>query len=478
MSASLRVLAAAIALVLVAGVLTVVVRGIDPGAGHPDEWDPRVRQLAAYVETARGLSFEHPVEVQFLSADEYREVTGGELPTPESAAEVAEELEGQVARLRALGVVSGDLDLGEVLDQTVDASTLAFYRPEDETIRVRGTQMTVGLEVTLVHELTHALQDQHFDLDGLLYGDDVEPGAANAALGLVEGDATRIEELYVAEALSDAEQDTYFEEYDAEIERSEQGNAGVPAFIQATFGVPYALGPTFVSMLANAGGNRDVDHAFREPPTTEEHLFDPASYLADESEAAVDTGIDADDAEETGPFGITRWFLVLAERIDPFDALQAAIGWDGDEYAIVEEDGRVCVRAVFRGDSEAEEAQMGEAIDAWVAALPGGEARRLDVEGHPAIDACDPGPEVDLELRDRSDEALVVPYLWGTYIAAHAHEGPERARCIAQAALLGGSPALPYERVVDPSPEVREAVADDLRRLDVLATSTCGVGER
>ena len=48
-----------------------------------------------------------------------------------------------------------------------DGGTLAFYDPTDERVRVRGTEMTVGLEVTLVHELTHALQDQHFDLERL-----------------------------------------------------------------------------------------------------------------------------------------------------------------------------------------------------------------------------------------------------------------------------------------------------------------------
>ena len=40
----------------------------DDGPGHPDEWDPRVADLAAFVEDERGLDFDHPVYVDFLTA--------------------------------------------------------------------------------------------------------------------------------------------------------------------------------------------------------------------------------------------------------------------------------------------------------------------------------------------------------------------------------------------------------------------------
>jgi hypothetical protein len=238
--------------------------------------------------------------------------------------------------------------------------------------------------------------------------------------------------------------------------------------------VPYALGPPFAELLDNAGGNRRVDEAFREPPTTEEHLFDPASFLAGEDAEEVATGIDEDDVEESGAFGVPRWYLVLAERIDPFTALRASLGWDGDEYAIVERGGATCVRVVFRGDREEDEEEMGAAIDEWVAALPGGEAERVDVRGRPGIDACDPGPDVDLRLTNRSSDALVLPYLWASIVAANADAGPEIARCVAEGALKD----LPYERVIDPDPDVRASVSADLRRQGLLAASSCGSGER
>jgi hypothetical protein len=475
MPARLRALAAAITVVLVAGVLAASLRATDVlGSDHPDEWDPRVLDIVEFVEAARGLEFDHPVEILFLTPNEYARVTSSSDMALEVTADLADAREAEVARLRALGLVSGPLDLGQALDQTIDASTVGFYSPDDGKIRVRGSDVTVGVRVTLAHELTHAVQDQHFDLEGLLYGPNAGPGGARAGLGLVEGDATRIEELFVQEALGPTEQAAYFEEQQADRDRSTAGNVGVPAFLQGTFAAPYVLGPTFATMLANAGGNERVDEAFDEPPTTEEHLFDPASYLAGEGSDDVDTGLDHDAVEELGTFGSTQWFLVLAERIDPFVALDAALGWDGDEYALEQRDGDLCARVVFRGDTEEDEEQMAAAIDGWLAAFPGGDAERVEVDGRPGIDACDPGPGVDLHVRDRSAEALVVPNLWGIFVAGHADAGPVAARCIARTALDG----LDYERVSDPDPSVRSSLDAELRRRALEARSACGSGDR
>ena len=74
-----------------------------------------------------------------------------------------------------------------------------------------GTDLTdVDVRVTLVHELTHALQDQHFDLTKL--DDAVETSGEDFALtALVEGDATSVEDDYLF-SLPQAEQDAYFAE--------------------------------------------------------------------------------------------------------------------------------------------------------------------------------------------------------------------------------------------------------------------------
>src|SRR3546814_7300245 len=68
--------------------------------------------------------------------------------------------------------------------------------------------MTPAVTKTLVHELTHALQDQHFDLGKKFdeLDNDKEGTAAAVYRGLVEGDASRIETAYVASLPTDEQQ--------------------------------------------------------------------------------------------------------------------------------------------------------------------------------------------------------------------------------------------------------------------------------
>ena len=439
-------LGVAIAALLLAALAIAALRAIGTGPDHPDEWDPRVAPLAAFVEDERGLDFDDPVYVDFLTPEEYRAEATNEADGEPDDQERAE-YERDAGELRALGVASGELDLYEAFNSVVDSGTLAFYDPTDQRIRVRGTEMTVGLEVTLVHELTHALQDQRFDLERI-YDPDLDSSAATAFRALGEGDALRVENAYVEDELTEDERTEYDDEFAGELAESESATSDVPAFVQAEFGAPYALGEPFVTMLFNEDGNDEVDAAFEDPPHTEEHIFDPASFLAEEDADGVEVEA-PEDAEvfETGPFGATSWYLVLAERIDPKVAFAAARGWNGDDSVTYERDGVTCVRAAFAGDTDEDEAEMEDALEEWEAAMPGGEARTLEIDGRPGVEACDPGEDVDMELTGRSDTALYLPNLWGYLIAdATTVLDPEDSRCYASRVV----DELSFEEITDP----------------------------
>ncbi|HEX2578478.1 MAG TPA: hypothetical protein VHK88_19185, partial [Aquihabitans sp.] len=156
----LLALSSLVVLALVAGGAYVVLRG---GKQYPSAWDPRVAPIARWVADERDLEFDHPVEVQFLSEEEYsKAATGGEaVEDPDQDAA----LDDALAQLRALGLVSGEVDLGEASDTLSDSGTLAYYDPSAEKVFVRGTKLTPSLRVTLAHELVHVLQDQAFDLE-------------------------------------------------------------------------------------------------------------------------------------------------------------------------------------------------------------------------------------------------------------------------------------------------------------------------
>ena len=453
-----------VGLLLVSGVAWATREAGPSAPSHPAAWDPRVADLAAFVEHERGLPFDHPVFVDFLSPADYSEQTAH---ASTRSGHDKQDLERYADELRALGVASGPLDLGTALDQISDGGTLAFYSPSDQRVRVRGTTITVGLRVTLVHELTHALQDQRFDLQQLQRRA-LDDSASTALRGLAEGDALRVEAAYRGKVLSTAERSAYDEEYAGDVANSASATAHVPAYVTATFAAPYALGQPFAVLLYDTGGNRRVDEAFRRPPTTEEHLLDPASYLLGERSRSVDVRLhDGAHLLDHGPFGATSWYLVLAERLDPKVALEAALGWNGDDFAAVVEGGRTCVRAAFVGDTQRDEDQMSSALAGWAAAMPIDDAKAIEVDGHPGLVSCDPGASVDLGLTGRSARSLALPSLWG-YLEADGSSRsllPAGDRCYATKVVAG----LTYAQVADPAGAAFTSDAFQQRLSDALS---------
>jgi hypothetical protein len=419
-----RPLAALLAVAGAAGALVLIERG--DGVDHPGEWDERVAELADWVEEARDLRFEHPVAVDFLTPDEYSDSIRGD--EAELTDEDRDAIAGSESLLRAVGLADGELDLFETTNDVVDLGTLAYYDSQDERIVVRGTELTVDLRVTLVHELTHVVQDQHHDIDGLY--EEAGDGALLAVRGLVEGDALRIEQRYVDEVLSDEERAEYDEATAAAVAESEADLDEAPPGYVAFFEAPYAFGEPFLLAL---DAERLVDDAFEDPPTSEEQLADPSRYVDDDDPTEVEPPSVDGEVLDQSTLGWVGWFLVLAERIDPFEALDALDGWDGDAYVLHEDGGATCVRADIAADDDEQRDEMLAAFERWASTLPAESGASAGRDGERLrVEVCDPGPDVDLGLTGRGADALVVPVI-RSYAYGDALQvlDSEAARCYA-----------------------------------------------
>ena len=103
-----RSLACSLRLV-VGAVFVLPLIGDGDGEPEPAAWDPRVQDLVRFVEAERGLTFEHPVPVDFLTPEQFREELTTEAAdmTPKDR----RELRASEAIIRALGLLDGDIDL-------------------------------------------------------------------------------------------------------------------------------------------------------------------------------------------------------------------------------------------------------------------------------------------------------------------------------------------------------------------------------
>jgi hypothetical protein len=432
--------------------------GRQHGPWHPDEWDPRVEQIAQFVQDERGVLYEHPVYVDFLSEDEFKaDVTSSDEDlTDDDRAEIDQ----TESTLRALGLVEGDIDLFAEQNQLTGEGTLAYYDPETERVRVKGTEMTPALEVTLAHELTHALQDQMVDLDEVR--ENLDSDDAVRFRSVVEGDASNVEDAYASKELTDDEHARYVEESKAQ---SDVDLDGVPPALVAFFEAPYAIGPSFDQIVQERGGSSALDALLRNPPTTDRQLLDPRAYFDHTDAVPVDTPAVPDGAEslDDGEFGALQWYVVLASRIAPIRTLDIVDNWAGDSYVSYRLDGKVCVKSryVARDASGAEKVE--DAMDLWIQDGMSDSANLIKVDERTLeLVACDPGADASVPSSDVGVEDLLGAPAMRLSLVAEAMDSLDGDLDAAWCAADGVVRAIPREALTsqDLSVADRRTVAE------------------
>jgi hypothetical protein len=357
-----------------------------PRAGTPSEWDPRIRAVAEKVEVLRDLKFEHPVAVRFLSDAEFtkRQRTDRSALSKDDE----QELRRTEAQLRALGLIEQQVDLFDAANDIRSSDVLAYYDPRTKRITVKGDgPLDAASNVTLAHELTHALQDQHFNLHRInRLG--AKHHASSATRALVEGDAVRIQNLYRQGLPKDQQEAATAQESDG----TNSAAQDVPDMLLAIFEAPYVFGPSMVQAGATRAGG--VDGLFRNPPTTESAFLTPSTLIDGVHVKAVKRPTVSGSEKVLGKpdvFGAFGLFLVLGSRLGPQTALDVADGWDGDSMVSLSRAGHTCVRAAFVGRDADKTAAIGRSLSDWAAMMAKGavtvEARADKI----TLTACDVG---------------------------------------------------------------------------------------
>jgi hypothetical protein len=462
----------ALVVVVMLGVLAVPVSSLLRGgkAFWPNAWDPRIAPIAIRDEQIRGLNYDHPVAVRFLPDAEFKKLANGDGAI--GATERAE-VDREAATFRALGFIDGNVDLLKVTKQASDAGVLAFYDFNKKEIVVRGTTLDVSHRATLAHELTHVLQDQHFDIRKIEHrassDDEQRGGSSGAMLALIEGDANRVGDAYV-KGLSADEQAEYNREQVAQGSAFGKATPDVPPFVQLIFAAPYELGPLTIRMLIADGGNAAVNKALTGPTPTSAD-FVQAGLVAPPPPSLRAPTI-AEDEEASGPpeaFGAFELYVMLAARDDPSTALRAADAVLGGRAQGLRWHGRYCYRAMLttRDVPAAQFVQV--ALQHWTQSASGASVNRAGTIV--AFTACDPGAAAVGASKDKLNAAeLLLGARSGLAIGAAENGVPAgAARCVARlfalrpGALdtlqrLGGGSVSPQETL-----RVQQAAQEDAR---------------
>jgi hypothetical protein len=293
-----------------------------------------IHAVIARAEQLRGLQTTHPLAITTLTAAGMRRVVVGELarerdPRNDAAWDDA---------LHLLGVLGRGQSLAAIERQELTAQVAGLYVPQSGRLYVLGSGGAAPRSV-IAHEVTHALQDEHFQLTrGAFAPHPRDRDGQLAAQALAEGDATDVQSRYVAQ-LSPAA-------LVGELARTlgslpADTGPGPVAFLQRELLYPYAAGEAFVRALRGRGGQRLLDRAFRHPPRTTAAVLDPARYLAGDPPArrvvlpqrryALATTFGAEDLVAlTGKDGLARGWLGGRLGIGP-QGLQLRLATRGAE---------------------------------------------------------------------------------------------------------------------------------------------------
>ena len=339
-------------------------RGADPLAGvEPDSAEPPtqaeleavVAEISSFVEQAEGLTFLEPVDVELVGEGDFQDRLLSDFD------EDVDTLRQDEVLYTALGLIPPELDMVEAMRSLLGAGVVGFYDPETKELVVRGAGLTPYVRTTIAHELTHALDDQHHDLDRPEY-DDAQDEIGFGFSAVVEGNARRVEGAY-KDSLSDDDQVRAKAEELALASNFDFGS--IPMVLVQLLGAPYELGQPLVQQIVEDRGNEGLAAVLADPPHTSEQVIDPDAYEAGEAAVDVPHPEPGGTLVDEGLVGELLIQMVLAPEIGGHDAGQAAVGWGGD-WAVTWQDGdRSCAAVTIVGDDTGETEELRQAFDHW-----------------------------------------------------------------------------------------------------------------
>lgn len=271
----------------------------------------RVEGIMPKLAKVRDLTFEHTVPTEYQTTDEFRKYLQDEIKKELPPDKAKSESEAFLH----VGLFQKPIDLAAVLEQTMATQAGAYYDPKAKKfflVMVPANDMM--LDTMSAHELTHGLQDQHFDLQKYLEpkGTKLDDDQSNARRFVVEGDATFTMLLYAVAANSPMagsgfsptlmsmleqqvkqfsdmdlssfadmtkQQSALMGGMDPEIKKSVEAMDSLPPAVLVPLVVSYTKGALVSAVAYKQGGWKAVDDLYAHPPESTEQVLHPETKL-------------------------------------------------------------------------------------------------------------------------------------------------------------------------------------------------------
>ena len=327
----------------------------------PGPTPPEIATVEHQVEAVRGLTYVRPVAVDPITQSQM----DAKLSRSFDASYPAAFFDRRSKAWQTIGVIPPGASLRAALLKFQTGQVVGFYDPDTgKLVYIGSTQLDLTQKFTLAHELTHAIDDQHFNLRRLnAFGRSCSDESEMAALGAVEGSA----QYFAYQVLL---------RFPDNLPPGDGGGGGsldgVPPFLTALELWPYTAGQAFITALFARGGLPAVNQAIRHLPSSTEQVMHPGLYPNDTPQPVdvpdlgpkLGAGWHDLDVEQVGE----EWLKeMLALRLDSDTAAGAAAGWDGGIYRAWSDGSRRAVVLKTVWDKPGDAADFASSARRWIA---------------------------------------------------------------------------------------------------------------
>ena len=251
----------------------------------PAEAQALVREVSAAVEQLRGLKFKTPVQVEIVDGATARANFKARIDPSDE-----EQARNTQAAYVQLGLIPRGTDLITDYLNLAEKDVLGYYEHGRNAFVLLSHVSADEVKGVMAHELTHALEDQNYDLEAVSRQAKGDDDRATAIRAVVEGSATAVMIAYLS-------RNGGAKKAREELEKGESRRArrlkAAPSFTQRSLMLPYVLGFTFLLRGKpwewHFDGMRiaDIQQSYANPPRSTRQILHPEQYWVGRASAPV-----------------------------------------------------------------------------------------------------------------------------------------------------------------------------------------------
>jgi hypothetical protein len=287
-----------------------------------------------------GLPIKSPLKKQIVGKTEMAALLNAKLHSELTPAEIAAE----EASLKAFGLVRPDFDLEKFLISFYTEQAAGFYDPQSKTMYIAAWVAPDMQKMILAHELTHALQDQSFNLDRFLRAVEDNDDESNARQAVVEGYATAAMMQYLIEPVPLAGMPSLRSFMASALHQNPEQYpvfARAPFFLRYESLFPYSQGLEFMQRGLKLDGWRELNKLFSDPPVNTKEIFDPTVYFQHKPQPAISLPRPPRFSRMRGLRFVTEntlgelgYYALLGQLMSEGEAKNVSPNWTADRYLI------------------------------------------------------------------------------------------------------------------------------------------------